>query len=238
MGAEALTAAGARVIVTSRMAAEADLPRGCEGFAGDVATEEGITAIGAEVRSRTNRLDILFNNAGAVWGDQLGRFPYRAWADILAVNLAGPFGLTQELLPELEQAATDEHPSRVVNTGSVMGEIPMGDGAYSYAASKSGVHHVTRILAKELAPRRITVNALAPGPFVSKMTAFATEDEATRKKVGAQVPLGRVGRPQDIAAALLYLCGAGGSYVTGAILPVSGGINVQTGPAIFREALS
>ncbi|MEM8853687.1 MAG: SDR family oxidoreductase, partial [Pseudomonadota bacterium] len=91
-------------------------------------------------------------------------------------------------------------------------------------------------LAKELAARRITVNALAPGPFVSKMTAFATADEVVRDRVGAQVPLGRVGRPEDIAGALLYLCGRGGSYVTGAILPVSGGINVETGPAIFKEA--
>lgn len=238
MGAEALASAGARVMVTSRKAASADLPEGCEAFAGDVATAEGIKAIGDEVRSRTDKLEILFNNAGTAWGDELGRFPHRAWADVLAVNLAGPFGLTQEILPELERAATDQDPSRVVNTGSVMGDVPMGDGAYSYAASKAAVHHVTRILAKELAPRRITVNALAPGPFVSKMTAFATADETTRDKVGAQVPLGRVGRPQDIAAALLYLCGAGGSYVTGAILPVSGGINVQTGPAIFQEALT
>ena len=95
---------------------------------------------------------------------------------------------------------------------------------------------VARILAKGLAHKRIGVNALAPGPFVSRMAAFATADEEMRDKVGAQVPLGRVGQPDDIAGAMLFLCGKGGAYVTGAILPLSGGINVETGPAIFAEA--
>ena len=197
-----------------------------------------MAALAAEVGQRTDRLHILLNNAGRSWGAPLDAFPYDAWDKVLQVNLTGLFALTQALLPLLAAAASDDDPARVVNLGSVMGEVPMGDGAYSYAASKAAVHHLTRILAKELAPRRITVNALAPGPFVSKMTAFATGDPATRDRVGAQVPLGRVGRPEDIAGALLYLCGRGGAYVTGAILPVSGGVNVQTGPALFDEALS
>ncbi len=246
MAAEALVGAGARVLIASRrgdscraVAREINAlePRGsAEGFAGDVATEEGVAALAHAVAERTDRLHILMNNAGRSWGEELGRFPHHAWERVMSVNVAGPFQLTQTLLPLLEAAATDDDPARVVNTGSVMGEIPMGDGAYSYAASKAAVHQVTRILAKELAARRITVNALAPGPFVSKMTAFATADEGMRDKVGAQVPLGRVGREEDIAAAMLYLCGRGGAYVTGAILPVSGGINVETGPAIFSEA--
>jgi len=119
-----------------------------------------------------------------------------------------------------------------------MGEVAMGDGAYSYSTSKAAVHHMTQILAKELAEQNITVNALAPGPFVSNMTAFATRKQETRNKVGDQVPLSRVGNARDIAGCLQFLCGAGGSYITGAIIPVSGGINVQTGPAIFEEALS
>ncbi len=246
MAAEAMVRAGAHVLIASRkgdacraIAGELnslDSKGSAEGFAGDVGSADGVTALTQAVTGRTDRLHILMNNAGRSWGEELGRFPFDAWDKVMSVNVAGLFQLTQLLLPHLEAAATDDDPARIVNVGSVMGEIPMGDGAYSYAASKAAVHQVTRILAKELAARRITVNALAPGPFVSRMTAFATADEDTRAKVGAQVPLGRVGRDDDIAGAMLFLCGRGGAYVTGAILPLSGGINVETGPAIFDEA--
>ncbi|MET1413014.1 SDR family NAD(P)-dependent oxidoreductase [Roseibium sp. HPY-6] len=246
MAAEGLVAAGARVFIASRKedacrsaASElntAGYSGSAEGFGGDVASEEGIEALVADVRARTGQLDILMNNAGTSWGTPLGDFPYFAWERVMQLNVTGLFHLTQSLLPLLEATASDDDPARVVNVGSVMGETPHGDRAYSYAASKAAVHHLTRILAKELAEKRITVNALAPGPFVSKMTAFATADEDVRGRVGAQVPLGRVGRSEDIAAALQFLCGRGGSYVTGAILPISGGINVETGPDLFQEA--
>ncbi|GAB4513465.1 MAG: SDR family oxidoreductase [Roseibium sp.] len=246
MAAQGLMAAGARVLIASRKedacraAAEElnglGLSGKAEGFAGDVSTEEGVAALAEEVGRRVDGLPILMNNAGTTWGAPLGQFPYHAWERVMRVNVTGLFQLTQSLLPLLEAAAGDEDPARVVNVGSVMGETAHGDRAYSYAASKAAVHHLTRILAKELADKRITVNALAPGPFVSNMTAFATADEDVRSRVGAQVPLGRVGRPEDIAAAMQYLCGRGGAYVTGAILPLSGGINVETGPDLFQEA--
>ncbi|QFT66022.1 Rhamnolipids biosynthesis 3-oxoacyl-[acyl-carrier-protein] reductase [Labrenzia sp. THAF35] len=246
MAAEGLMAAGARVMIASRKleacqaAAEELNALGysgkAEGFAGDVGTEEGVAALVGEIGKRTGSLEILMNNAGTSWGQPLGDFPYHAWERVMRVNVTGLFQLTQGLLPLLEAGASDDDPARVVNVGSVMGETAHGDRAYSYAASKAAVHHLTRILAKELAARRITVNALAPGPFVSNMTAFATADEDVRSRVGAQVPLGRVGRPEDIAAAMQYLCGRGGAYITGAILPISGGINVETGPDLFQEA--
>ena len=112
----------------------------------------------------------------------------------------------------------------------------MGDSAYSYSASKAAVIHVTKILAKELAGDFITVNALAPGPFVSRMTAFATATEDKQALVGGDVPLKRVGRAEDIGGCMLFLCGQGGGYVTGAVIPVSGGINVDTGGDIFEKA--
>lgn len=247
MAAEALVRAGARVLIASRKGAACaqvaeelnalDAPGSAIGFAGDVATEAGVDALVAEVKKHTEHLDILMNNAGITWGAPLGQFPHQAWEKVMAVNVAGVFDLTQKLLPLLLKSASAEDPARVVNVGSVMGEVPMGDGAYSYAASKAAVIHCSKILAKELAHRHVTVNALAPGPFVSRMTAFATGDAEKRAKVGADVPLGRVGRDEDIAGCMLFLCGRGGAYVTGAVIPVSGGINVMSGQNIFSSAI-
>ncbi|WP_171211492.1 SDR family oxidoreductase [Ruegeria sp. HKCCA5426] len=247
MAAEALVRAGAHVLIASRNrdACEAvaeelnalDAPGSAEGFGGDVGTKEGIDDMVSEVGKRTERLDILMNNAGVTWGAPMGHFPYEAWAKVMSVNVAGIFDLTQKLLPILMKSGTPDDPARVVNVGSVMGEVPMGDGAYSYSASKAAVLHLTKIMAKELSPYNVTVNALAPGPFVSRMTAFATADEDVRAKVGKSVPLGRVGSEEDIAGCMLFLCGRGGSYVTGAVIPVSGGINVVTAGNIFAEAL-
>ncbi|MEM1006336.1 MAG: SDR family oxidoreductase [Pseudomonadota bacterium] len=246
MAAEALVRAGARVLIASRkgdacgaVADELnalDAPGRAEGFAGDIGSKDGIDALVADIAARTDRLDILMNNSGVTWGAPMGQFPYDAWDKVMSVNVAGVFELTQRLLPLLMKSGTAQDPARVVNVGSVMGEVPMGDGAYSYSASKAAVLHLTKIMAKEFSSYHVTVNALAPGPFVSRMTAFATADEATRDKVGKSVPLGRVGRDEDIAGCMLFLCGKGGSYVTGAVLPVSGGINVVTAGNIFAEA--
>lgn len=246
MAAEGMVRAGAHVLLASRKAEACasaaerlnglDARGSAEGLAGDVSTSEGVKALARAVEERVSCLSILMNNAGQSWGEDLGDFSYKAWDRVLSVNVTGLFMLSQALLGSLEAAASDDDPARIVNVGSVMGDRPIGDGAYSYAASKAAVHHITAILAKELASRRITVNALAPGPFVSKMTAFALADVDKRTRVGAATPLGRVGRAEDIVAAMLYLCGRGGAYVTGAILPISGGINVATGDGLFAAA--
>jgi NAD(P)-dependent dehydrogenase (short-subunit alcohol dehydrogenase family) len=245
MAATALVMAGARVLIASRkgeacaaVAEEINAlggPGRAEGFAGDVGSEEGVSALAAEVGRRTDRLHILINNAGLSWGAELEEFPYHAWARVLNVNVTGLFHLTRELLPLLDKAASHEDPARIINLGSVMGTQPMADGAYSYTASKAAVHHLTRTLANELAERRITVNAFAPGPFQSKMTAFATATDEQAETVGRRVPLGRIGAPDDIAGATLYLCSRAGSYVTGAILPIDGGQSVQHGMRLFKE---
>ncbi len=202
---------------------------------GLAAAQAGVDALAAEVADRTPRLHILMNNAGRTWGAPLGDFPWEGWGKVTDLNLAGMFQLTQALLPILSASATEDDPARIVNTGSVMGEVETGGSAYSYAVSKAGVHHMTRILANELAARQITVNAIAPGPFKSKMTAFALTDTAQAGRTADRVPMGRLGEPGDIAGALQYLCSRAGAYVTGAILPLSGGINVQSPATLFSE---
>lgn len=247
MMAEGFAAAGVRVIICSRKLHQVEataeeinakgLPGKVEAFSGDVGSEDGVDAIVAEIKSRTETLNILVNNAGISWGGPLGQFPHSAFEKVMSVNVAGLFDLTQKLLPLLIGTGSDEDPARVLNLGSVMGKHPLGDGAYSYSASKAAVHHLTAILAKELAGQRVTVNALAPGPFQSKMTAFATAKEEQAKAVGGDVPLGRIGHPTDVQGASLFLCSKAGRYVTGAILPLDGGVHVVTGGNLFGAAM-
>ncbi len=245
MIATALVQAGASAMIASRKGEDCERAADeinalnelgkAQGFAADVGNEEGVAALVSEVNSRTDRLDILINNAGVTWGQPLEEFPHFAWGKIMDVNVAGLFQLTRDLLPLLGKSAAKDDPSRVINLGSIMGISPIGDGAYSYSASKAAVHHLTKILARELAERQITVNAIAPGPFQSRMTAFATATDEQANQVGSLIPLGRIGKPEDISAATLYLCGKGGSYVTGAILPIDGGMHVSGQREVFGE---
>lgn len=247
MAAEGLAAAGARVLIASRKADaceavaseinDSGVAGSVEGFGGDVATEEGIAALVSEVTSRTDTLNILMNNAGRTWGAPLGAHPYEAWDKLFSLNVQGMFHLTQSLLPLLKKGRSENDPARVINVGSIMGDMPKGTATYSYAVSKGAVHHMTRVLSNDLAPQGVTVNAIAPGPFVSKMTAFAIGDEAGRDKASKGVPLGRVGTPEDIAGALQYLCGRGGAYLSGAILPLSGGMNSMAPGSIFGDEI-
>jgi NAD(P)-dependent dehydrogenase (short-subunit alcohol dehydrogenase family) len=224
-----LQAGAARVYVSSRKPeageqAVAELaPHGeAVSIPANLSTEEECVRLAEAVREREQRVHILVNNAGATWAEPLESFPASAWDKVLDLNLKGPFFLTRAFLPLLEAAASDDDPARVINVGSIDGlrvpELPV----YAYAASKAGVHQLTRLLARELGPRRITVNAIAPGPFESKMMAATLE--AFGDQIAAGAPLGRIGRPDDMAGAAIFLASRAGSYVTGAILPVDGGI--------------
>lgn len=245
MVATALVQGGAHVYIASRKGADCEAvaeelnglgaPGRAEGFAGDVGSEEGVKALAAELAQRTDRLNILVNNAGISWGEPLETFPHAAWQKVMNVNVAGLFTLTRDLVPLLDKAASDADPARVINLGSVMGTVPLADGAYSYSAAKAAVHHLTRILANEFAARRITVNAFAPGPFQSKMTAFATGTDEKADIVGRGVPLGRIGSPNDIAGATLYLCSKAGAYISGAILPLDGGMSAHDSNRLFKD---
>jgi NAD(P)-dependent dehydrogenase (short-subunit alcohol dehydrogenase family) len=230
MIARGFVEAGAEVVISSRKAdvcARVAEELSCAAIPADLSTVEGVDGLAAAVRERWPRLDVLVNNAGASWGAPLESYPDSAFDKLWAVNVKGVFRLTVGLLPALRAAASAEDPARVVNIGSIDGiRVPSMD-VYAYSASKAGVHMLTRTLAHELAPEHITVNAIAPGPFDSKMMAFVLDDPAARAAVAGQVPLGRIGRPDDMAGAAIFLASRAGSYLTGAVIPVDGGITTR-----------
>lgn len=187
----------------------------------DLATEDGCRALGEAVAARWDSLDILVNNAGATWGAPLADHDTKAWARVLDVNVEGVFHTTKFLLPLLQAAGTAEAPARVINIGSVDGiQVPALE-TYSYSSSKAAVHQLTRHLAKHLAPE-VTVNAIAPGPFQSKMMRATLE--AAGDHMARMMPLKRIGRPDDMAGTAIFLSSRAGSFLTGTIIPVDGGV--------------
>ncbi len=229
MMARGLLQAGARVVISSRKADACAQAQELLSDFGDV------TAIPADlsqhdecrrladlVTSESDGLHILVNNAGATWGEPLETFPDSAWDKVLDLNLKSPFWLVQALLPALSQAGTADDPSRIINVGSIDGIHVSRLPVYSYASSKAALHQLTRVLARELGPQHVTVNAIAPGPFRSKMMA-ATLD-AFGESIAASSPLGRIGRDDDMAGVAVFLASRAGAYLTGTIIPVDGGI--------------
>ncbi len=220
--------AGAKVYISSRkaevcdeVAAELSTRGECVSLPADLSTEDGCRGLAEQLAAREDRLDILVNNAGATWGAPIESFDEAAWERVLALNVKGVFHTTKFLLPLLEASGSAVEPARVINIGSIDGiQVPQME-TYSYSASKAAVHQLTRHLAKRLAPS-ITVNAIAPGPFESKMMAATLE--AFREHIEASAPLRRIGRPDDMAGTAIFLASRAGSYLTGAIIPVDGGI--------------
>lgn len=230
MIAQGLVEAGAKVYIASRkaevceqVAKQLSKSGSCTGIAADLSTEAGCKGLADEIAQRESALQILVNNSGANWGAPIEQFDDAAWNRVLDLNVKGVFHLTKFLLPLLEAAGSHEDPARVINIGSIDGLKPPALDTYSYSASKAAVHHMTRVLAKKFAPKHITVNAVAPGPFESKMMA-ATLD-AFGDAIVASCPLQRIGTPEDMAGIAIFLSSRAGAYLTGTVIPVDGGIS-------------
>jgi NAD(P)-dependent dehydrogenase (short-subunit alcohol dehydrogenase family) len=219
---------GARVYISSRkadvceqVAAELSKLGSCVALPADLSTDSECARLAGELAAREPELHVLVNNAGANWGAPLEEYPDAAWDKVMALNVKAVFNLTRALLPQLEAAASEDDPARVINIGSIDGiQVPALE-TYAYSSSKAAVHHLTRVLASRLAPKHITVNAVAPGPFQSKMMA-ATLDRLG-DAVRNMVPLKRIGRPEDMAGVAIFLASQAGAYLTGAVIPVDGG---------------
>jgi NAD(P)-dependent dehydrogenase (short-subunit alcohol dehydrogenase family) len=230
MIAEGLASAGARVWICGRRQEQLDaavqslsVHGEVHGIRADVATDQGIADIAGQLEPE-GKLDILVNNAGIEVQHPLGAFPRSAFESVVDLNLTAPFMLTQALLPLLRKAATREDPARVINISSLVGMRAGTPSHFSYSSSKAGLIMLSEHLARALAPEDISVNAISPGYFPSGISTVL-DDPAFRASVAS--PFGaRVGTPEDIAGAVIFLCSRAGAWHTGINIPVSGGRKV------------
>ena len=240
MIAEGFVAQGARVYISSRKAdacdrTAAELSAGggtCLSLPMDVSTIAGARALAAAYAAREPKLDILVNNAGAAWLAAFDDFPENGWDKVMDLNVKSPFFVTQALAGALRAAATKQRPAKVINIASIDGIYLTPRETYSYAASKSALIQLTRIMAARLVKDDIVVSAIAPGPFKSDMNVYARDHEA---ETAAGVPLKRIGTDLDMAGAAIFLASRAGDFVVGSVVTVDGGIAFASSPARGTE---
>lgn len=229
MIARGFAEAGAELFVASRKADavaatvdELSKLTPTEGVPANLSTEAGCEALAGAVLERWPSIDVLVNNAGATWGAPLAEHTEEVWERVLSLNVKAVSHVTRFLQPALAAAATEGDPARVINVGSINGLTPPPMDTFAYSASKAAVHMLSRHLAKSFAPT-ITVNAISPGPFPSKMMAGTLE--VFGDALAASNPMRRLGTPQDVAGVAQFLASRAGAYITGAVIPVDGGID-------------
>ena len=228
MIAEGFVKNGAKTFITSRKADQCDETAKrlsnfgeCISIPADLTDSNEIKKVKSKVESETNTLNILVNNAGAVWAADFDNFPENGWDKVMDTNVKAMFFLTQQFIKLLEKNGTNEDPSRIINIGSIDGlGIPRAE-TYSYPASKAAVHHLTKVMANRLAERNINVNAIAPGPFESQMMKSTLKSFS--EEIINSVPRKRIGRPEDMAGASIFLSSKASAYITGIVMPVDGG---------------
>jgi len=228
MIAEGFVKNGAKTFITSRKADQCDETAKrlskfgeCISIPADLTDSNEIKKVKSKVESETNTLNILVNNAGAVWAADFDNFPENGWDKVMDTNVKAMFFLTQQFIKLLEENGTNEDPSRIINIGSIDGlGIPRAE-TYSYPASKAAVHHLTKVMANRLAERNINVNAIAPGPFESQMMKSTLKSFS--EEIINSVPRKRIGKPEDMAGASIFLSSKASAYITGIVMPVDGG---------------
>ena len=237
MIAAGFLAQGAKVYITARKAAVCDqtakelsaLGGECISLPIDVSTVDGAKALAAAFGEHETSLDILVNNAGAAWGAPFDEFPESGWDKVVDLNLKAPFFLTQALAAPLRKAAAANggaRPAKVINIASVDGVSVNPMETYSYAASKSGLIHLTKRMALRLVEDNIVVTAIAPGAFASDMNKDARDHGDTVKN---RIPAKRIGTDEDMAGAAIFLASRAGDYVVGTTLVVDGGVTIARG---------
>ena len=228
MIAEGFVKNGVKTFITSRKAEQCNETAKrlskfgeCISIPADLTNSNEIKKVKSKVESETNTLNILVNNAGAVWAADFDNFPENGWDKVMDTNVKAMFFLTQQFIKLLEENGTNEDPSRIINIGSIDGlGMPRAE-TYSYPASKAAVHHLTKVMANRLAQRNINVNAIAPGPFESQMMKSTLKTFS--EEIINSVPRKRIGKPEDMAGASIFLSSKASAYITGIVMPVDGG---------------
>ena len=235
--AKGLLQNGAKVVIASRRQKKCDLAlKELKAYGEVYALATDVTQVDSRekllefIDDKLGSLSILLNNAGANWGAPLEDYPDEGFAKVMDINLNAVFSLSRDAVPLLSKAASVEDPARIINIGSMDGiHVPIVQRVptFAYSASKAALHHLTKAMAVELAPKQITVNAVAPGFFESRMTDYVFEHYLNDIK--DDCPLHRVGQPQEIVGIVTYLASKAGSYTNGAVIPVDGGTSISKG---------
>jgi NAD(P)-dependent dehydrogenase (short-subunit alcohol dehydrogenase family) len=233
MIAEGFVQAGATVFISSRSADECRTAAAeiagsggtCIALPEDLSSPTGAARLAEGYRKHEDRLDILVNNAGTTWAAPLTDYPEAGWDKVINLNLKAPFFVAQALLGPLRLAANAATPAKVINIASIAGFLNEPWETYAYHASKAGVIQLTRRLAAQLIRDGINVTAIAPGVFPSKLNRAARDYS---EQIGQRIPAGRVGQPEDIAGAAIFLASRAGDYVVGETIVVDGGLTHAT----------
>ncbi len=236
--AEGLIRAGARVMIASRTTSECEATAKvlgelgpCEALTADLSSTAGVEALAGIVLERTTQLHILVNNAGMTWHAPLEQHDDTMLDLMWALHVKAPIHLIRLLLPALRAAATPEDYARVINVGSTDGLLASGGSHYAYTSTKAALMHLTRHLARDLAADRVAVNAIAPGAFRTVMVDYMLDDPAAKREALADIPMGRIAEPLEMAGTAIYLASRASSYVTGEVLVVDGGYLATRSPA-------